>query len=622
MSTYIPENNYHATNYSPLKEHSGSMCGRCEAYYKSLFESGITKSPFPPNCEKHIANKINQLIPSDFNDPAEYEDAVLVMDPIAWAAFEFGWEPRFYQADMLSCTSRFKLYRCGRRIGKSQALVIEALHHATTNKYHNILVIAPYERQVTALFDEMHKLIDSSQTLKGSYSSTKTPSRMNFLNGSKILGFSAGAKSGSGSDKVRGQDSHLIIIDEIDYLEDKDIDSIMAILASHPTCKLVAASTPAGHRKRFYTFATDKNLGFKEFWYISAESPSWSAQTESFLRGSTNETTYTHEYLADFAELEQGVFKARILNASIQDYDMNQFEYKPSADYIIGVDWNKSAGTHIVIVEKWENKLRLAKKIIVDESLYTQTESVDLLKNLNRQYRPKYIFVDRGYGQTQVELLRKHALHEPSSLLDVKLFDIAMNQHIDVIDPITGEQIKKSAKHFMIEQTRKLMEDGFLVLPRSEDTTVSASSSQMGLIQQMRNFKVEAISTYGLPRYSQGQDHTLAAYYLAVGGYYWKEGDLKGAPYAKNIAGIEVSDEIRPSTHPSIAEREADIKKGWVLKSSTSKIVETPSLKSRSLSKSSFSRGGMNNIKKNIEERSRSRLPKKGSGDNYNRGKF
>jgi len=623
MSTYIPENNYHSSNYTPIKEHKEDMCTRCERYYKSLYDGGLTKSPFPPNCEKHITNRIKQLDPSDFTDNQEYEDTVLVMDPIAWAAYEFDWNPRFYQADMLSCTSKYKLYRCGRRIGKSQALVIEALHHIATNKNHTVLVIAPYERQVTALFDEMNKLLSLSQTLKGSVArSTKTPSRMDFLNGSKVLGFSAGATSGSGADKIRGQDSHLIIIDEIDYLEDKDIDAVMAILASHPTCRLVAASTPAGHRKRFFTYATDKDLGFKEFWYISAESPSWTAQTESFLRGSTNDTTYTHEYLADFAELEQGVFKARLINASIQDYDMKSFEYKPSADYILGVDWNKAAGTHMVIVEWWQNKLTLAKKIIIDEALYTQTESVELIKTLNRQYRFKYIFVDRGYGHTQVELLRKHAIHEPSSMLDIKLFDISMNQHLEVIDPITGESLKKNAKHFLIEQTRKLLEDGYLILPRSEDTSVSTSNSQMGLIQQMRNFRIEAVSTYGLPRYSQGQDHTLAAYYLACGGFYWKEGDLKTFPYSKTVGGIEISDENKPGMDPVQAERQAYSQRGYILKSSSDKAPKDTSLRGRSLDKNSFSRGGMNNIKRNIEERSRSRLPRKGGGDNYTRGKF
>lgn len=623
MSNYIPENNYPANNFQPIGQHTEDMCTRCERYYKTLFDSKLTKSPFPPSCEKHVANKIRDLVPSDFSDIREYEDATLIMDPIAWAAAEFGWEARFYQVDMLSCTSKNKIYRMGRRVGKSEALVIETLHHITTNKNHTVLIIAPYERQVTRLFDEMNKFINMSATLKGSISRiTKTPSRIDFQNGSKVLGFSAGATSSSGSDKIRGQDAHLIVIDEIDTLEDKDIDAVMAILASHSDCRLVAASTPRGWRRRFYTYVTNKNLGFKEFWYISAESPEWTKETEAYFKESTDVATYTHEYLADFAELEEGVFKARLLNASIQDYDTAKYEYKPSADYILGVDWNKSAGTHMVIIEWWGGKLRLAKKIIVDESQYTQTDSVELIKVLNRQWRFKYIFVDRGYGQVQAELLKKHSVHEPSSMFDVKLFDISMNQHLEILDPISGEKLKKNAKHFLIEQTRKLLEDGYLILPKSEDTAISTNNAQMGLVQQMRNFRIEALSTYGLPRYSQGQDHTLAAYYLACGGFYWKEGDLKGMPYNQHISGVEISDDIKPDTHPSILEREQDVKSGWVLRRTTGKIQKESSLKSRSLGGKSYSPAAMNNLKRNIEERSRSRLPKKGGGEGYSRGNF
>lgn len=614
---YIPENNYISTNYAPIKEFKEDMCVRCERYYKTLHESGLTKKPFPPNCQKQIQKRLTYIDPSDFSSIAEYKDATILLDPIAWAHAEFGWEPRFYQNDMLSCTAQYKLYRCGRRIGKSEALVIEILHHMVTNSNHTILVIAPYERQVTRLFDEMNKFISISQKLKTSVSRyTKTPSRIDFNNGSKVLGFSAGATSSSGSDKIRGQDAHLIVIDEIDTLEDADIDAILAILASHSQCKLVAATTPRGWRRRFYTYITDKNLGFKEFWFISAESPEWTAAAESFYKGSTDQTTYTHEYLADFAELEEGVFKAKHINASLQDYEMNT-PANSGADYILGVDWNKAAGTHMVILEWFNNKLRLVKKVIVQESEYTQTDAVQLIITLNRIWRFKYIFVDAGYGSVQTELLRKHSLVEPSSMFEHKLHAVHMNQHVDVLDPITGEPVKRFAKPFLIEQTRKLLEDGYLILPKSEDTAVSVDNKQMGLIQQMRNFRIESTSIYGLPRYSQGQDHTLTAYYLACGGFFWKEGDLKGVPYLRGVIGIEVSDNISPYVHPSIIEREENQRKGLKLTNTTSKIVQQKSVSSRELPKG-LGRRGISDIR----NQSRNPLPRNGSNIPYRRGAF
>lgn len=951
-SHYIPENNYLATNYQPIKSFNEDLCIRCEKYYKTLYDSGLTRTPFPPTCEKQIQKKLTYIDPSDFESITEYVDAAILLDPIAWAHSEFGWEPRFYQTDMLSCSAQYKLYRMGRRSGKcliegtliatplgptpieqlkvgdhvfdeygntikvkqvfnqgiqnvvditnngkvyatstldhpwsvidrkgdietkplknikkydkikrveielplgsvnepnayvlgvlsgdgscredglvissgeeekikkvacllnttynkaksenyhyylpqsnkkkinhyyewlhnkyaheklvdlevlktwnrhslleyiaglvdtdgsvyfsgkeitislsiqakpiieaakyaflalwqvdptitidnrtkykngpvysisvkhiyhckrilkelsshltvdrkkykkeydllipnnfdpnglgisisnprkkqcydiwvdsptnlyclanglvthnTEALVVEILHHLMSNANHTVLVIAPYERQVTRIFDEMNKFMSISQKVK-SARYTKTPSRMEFHNGSKVLGFSAGASSSSGSDKIRGQDAHLIVIDEIDTLEDGDIDAIMAILASHKHCKLVAATTPRGWRRRFYTYVTDKNLGFKEFWFISAESPEWDEKTENFFRKSTDETTYAHEYLADFAELEEGVFKAKHINASMQNYVMKDIPISTTVDYILGVDWNKSAGTHMCILAWESNKLKLVRKIVVQESDYTQTDAVQLIISLNRQWRFKYIFVDAGYGTVQTELLRKHTLMEPSSMLDQKLYAIHMNQNIEVLDPINGEPVRRFAKPFLIEQTRKLLEDGFLILPKEEDTSASTDDKQMGLIQQMRNFRVESTSVYGLPRYSQGQDHTLTAYYLACGGFFWKEGDLKGVPYLRGAVGVEVSDTVAPDVHPSIIEKEQTERQGYKLTHTTGKYTKAKTVSSRELPKG-IQRRGLNGL----GNQPRNPLSRKGN-TNYRRGSF
>jgi hypothetical protein len=439
-----------------------------------------------------------------------------------------------------------------------------------THKHHTVLVVAPYERQVTKIFDDMAKFINLSTNLKSSINRyTKTPSRIEFNNGSKVLGFSAGATSSSGSDKIRGQDAHLIVIDEIDTIEDSDIDAVMAILASHRGCRVIAASTPRGWIKRFHKYCTEKDAGFKEYWFISAESPEWTEKQEKFFRGTNDEVTYTHEYLADFAELEDGVFKANKINAAVTDYDMNLIEFSDSSDYILGVDWNKSAGTHMVIMRWQNNKLTLIRKIVVDESQYTQTDSVQLIIGLNRTWKFKHIFVDAGYGTVQTELLRKHAISEPSSLLDVKLVPIHMNQNIEVIDPLSGERLKRFAKPYLIEQTKKLLDDGYITLPKSEDTTVNANNTQMGLVQQMRNFRVESYSVYGLPRYSQGQDHTLTAFYLACGGFFWKEGELKQPPYLQGVVGVEVSDTVNNTKSATQIEREQTSRQGYILKSAS-----------------------------------------------------
>lgn len=579
MVNYKPEFDYKARDFKPYKSMNIDMCGNCTAYYENLYKEGLIKTPFPPDCQKHVLEKLKGIHPDDFASIEEYENASYLLDPILWAKLEFSWEPRWYQEFVLSCTSKKKILRCGRRAGKTEALVVEAVYEMFTKQGSDILMIAPYERQVTRFFDEINKFIKRSVNLSSSISRyIKSPSRLELQNTSKILGFSSAATGSSRSDKIRGQDASLIIIDELDYLLDSDIDAITAILASKPDCRLLAASTPAGWRRKFHQFCTNKELGFKEFWFISAESPTWTPKLEDFFANSSggkSSATFTHEYLADFAEATEGVFKAAHINASLEVYDMADLGVDPEAHYILGVDWNKSAGTHLVIIS-WKNGLlTLAKKIIIPEQEYTQTEAVNKIIALHKQWNFKQIYADAGYGATQLELLRKHSQTDRSLRFDIILHGIHMNQHVDLIDPLTGETITKPAKPFLVQQTAKLLEDGRLVLPNSEDTSVSGETVTMGLVQQMRNYIVEGYSTYGLPRYSQGQDHTLTAFMLACGGFVLSYGDFKNVPYSRRIGGIAITSRpvsVESTNAPesaAIKEYKENIDQGQFLKSTT-----------------------------------------------------
>lgn len=144
----------------------------------------------------------------------------IMSDPVLWArAFlvtndaatkRFGpWEARDYQAEMLRDRSLKKVYRCGRRTGKSETMVVEALWRAftsTSREKFRILCITPYENQVNLLFMRMRELIHNSPLVKNEVVRMKnSPYMIEFSNGATILGFTTGASSGSGAASVRGQ---------------------------------------------------------------------------------------------------------------------------------------------------------------------------------------------------------------------------------------------------------------------------------------------------------------------------------------------------------------------------------------------------------------------------------
>ena len=156
--------------------------------------------------------------------------ARIMADPVLWAkAFvvsnnaatkKYGpWEARDYQAEMLRDNSLRKVYRCGRRTGKTEVMIIDGFHKACTHKNFRILYVTPYENQVNLIFMRMRELIHDSPLLKKQVVRMKnSPYTIEFSNGSTILGFTTGASSGSGAASIRGQRADHIFLDEIDKL--------------------------------------------------------------------------------------------------------------------------------------------------------------------------------------------------------------------------------------------------------------------------------------------------------------------------------------------------------------------------------------------------------------------
>jgi hypothetical protein len=538
---YVPERDYTANGHRPFGRGFPDMCGNCKGYYQDLYKRGLTSTPFPPNCRGHVTEPIKHLEEEDFATADDYEKAKVSLDPVAWAIAELDWDARWYQEEMLSCTAKYKVMRCGRRVGKTEGACVALLHHAMTNSNHAILVLAPYESQVANIFQMIRKLIERSSNLTNSlYRDTLNPHRLEFHNGSYLLGFSAGSKTAARSDKIRGQDAHVIYIDEFDYIPDSDIAAISAIMLSHRDCQLWTTSTPTGQHKRFFAICTDKDLGYKEFWLTSMELPHWDDEMELEARRDHNATVesspeWEHEILAEFGEQIHGVFRNSMIDASLQDYTLGTFKPLEGRNYILGVDWNKTAGTHMVLLE-YNGQFSLLDKIIIPRGDFTQTIAVEKIIELHARWKFKGIYVDRGYGSTQVEMLKKHGLRYPETSMHLRLRDFAMQEMTEIRDPTDGTVIKKHTKPFLVNALAEQLDEGRMILPRSEDTRVVRTDQNMGIVQQMRNFQIEGYSVHGLPKYSQGQDHTVTALMLAVGGYLLEHSDLTHVAMSNNIA--------------------------------------------------------------------------------------
>ena len=487
---------------------------------------------------------------------------------------------RFYQSDIVNCNDKKIVLRMGRRNGKSIALCIKALHKAFTTEGIRILICTPYKIQTASIWkDGFLKLIKGNKLLEASVSRVgQNPFTVEFKNGARILGLTAGSSTGNKGGSIRGASADFLILDEVDYMGEEAIQSILAIAATNKNTSMLVSSTPTGKREFFYSCCTNKLLGFKEFFYPSSASPEWISiedakklkiplhnSQEYVFRNMYPEDVYNREYMAQFCEETQGVFKHKYLDESIITY-ANE-EYSPTGDkwfcneeqnpkniYCMGVDWNgNKVGTQIVITEYLKEptnikiktvdaednttnttitaykKYRLFYRESVSLDDMTQVESISRIIKLNEKFKIDHIYVDAGYGHTNFEELRLYGSKNPESGLSRKTKTVNFGGKISIYDPFSKEEVEKQMKPFSVSNVVTCLERGELILPDSEDEKIR-------LIGQMREYRVIKISPTGNPRYSEDNDHILDAFNISLLGFQLEYSELIKLTYINDVS--------------------------------------------------------------------------------------
>jgi hypothetical protein len=546
---YVPEIDYAQRGYKPVGGRVNHFCEDCVVYYKELHADGKTKREFPFNYVKQDGRTIQTcrfdkrldkeyVRRENFDTDEDYEEALVSVDPVTWAYSELGWKPRWYQEEILCCTSQFKAIRAGRRVGKTASLSVLALWYAVTNKNFEVLLVCPFVAQVSKIMDNIRKLMAESPGVSNSVvrDVRSSPQEIEFANGSKIRGFAAGGSSSGRSDQIRGQDADLIIMDEVDYIADADIEVIMAILTSNEGVRVVVSSTPRGLRSRLFEWTRDKDGRWKEFWYISAEGPSWKEETEEFYLQMYSPGGYAREFLAEFGEEMTGVFRGTDLQKCIFPYKYEDCHPdNTNCTYTMGVDWNKITGTHICVIERPKTgpiSYKLVDKVIIRKTEFTQMDAVRTIQELDNKWHTSYIYCDAGFGHTQVEMLWSEDKTTPHKNYRNRVKPIEMNSNIIIYDPILKQEIKKPAKPLMVYLAAHQVERTRVMFPKLEDTVTPVVPEELayaniGIIQQARNFMVTKVSPTGRETFSQDYEHTLTAWMLGIMAHLLEYGDYQ-----------------------------------------------------------------------------------------------
>lgn len=533
--------------------------------------------------DKNLYKKVQYVVNSIQCSEQEALEYVVNNAPALWAKVYLNWEARDYQFTILDQGKKGKkiVLRLGRRLGKTECMCVLILWHAFTqvnkggNNQYDILIITPYETQVDLIFDRLHQLIDISPILKVLVK-RDVYHRIEFTNGSKIVGLTAGSKSGSGAANTRGQRADLIVMDEIDYMTSSDITNIVNIRNEDPErIKLLVASTPSGKHEEFYKWCVGAShkyypskhdidnfqfTGFLESHntdgngWVEVYAPSIVNKAllkinkdtgQTYLQDLKDELTemrFVQEVLAEFGEEEMGVYQKKYIEQALAegkrinhkyttdftDEELKEYLRKPrSGPRILGIDWDKfGASTNMACMEldkfhineagEIEPKFKVLFRVEIPRSEFTYVNAINKIIALNEIYDFDHIAVDRGYGETQIELLRKYGMDNPETGLADKVVGYQFSQKLEVRDPHTGKKDKKPLKPFMVNNSVILYEKGKIILNPNDDVVV----------EQLGNYRVKSISANGIPTFNDDDEHIVDAINLALLAFEQHYGEL------------------------------------------------------------------------------------------------
>lgn len=577
-----------------LSRMDNDVCRACHARYQEKFPD----QPFNIECQGIYGQNDYVKLKAEYEESYPGEEIAIdeirdIYDAVFWAKRYIkvknadgdmvDFEARWYQAEVLNCTAKYKVDRMGRGLGKTVIGVIEELHKALTKSKYDILVICPAQSQSQMWFDQILLQVESSPMIRETLVSRKQQPFFffRFSTGSTISIFTAGSKSGRGADSVRGQSPRRVRMDEQDYLADKDYQAIMPLLRRFKESEFHGASTPTGLRGMYWQMCTRLEQ-YREFYFPISVRPDWNEEVDApqLMAEAKTMDRYRHEFLAEFGDPESGVFKGIFVDRAKArgTYSYSDQVRQPQRKYFMGVDWNgRGTGTKIRVIELDLDTMdrRCVAKDSVDEADSTMLKSIERIRTMNRKWLCEDIFIDFGFGAAQDELLRlagNTSTHPADKRLkDVKVIDfgatLEFNALVDKRDPNKKKYIDDDANK-MERRTKPFMVDGSVMVFEAEKIAFSAKDDPL-LEEQLRAYRVKNYSNHGYAStYEAGDmgDHDLDAMMLALLAAEMKYGLFKVQDHVRRLAkmlhatswGVSGTAPGRPNASPEASDiREA-----------------------------------------------------------------
>lgn len=457
----------------------------------------------------------------------------------------------------------------------TEGIVAWLMWYAWTRAGRQILILGPSELVVQRVFEKINLQISNSDFLAGAVKvNRKKPFEIHLTNGSLIRGLSTGVASKKGAQNVRGEHPHVIYIDEADYLGDEDWDAFTSLFdppdKKTPKPIVWATTTPTGKRSRFYFLCEDKGINgkghdWKDWWFAArhfpdvtfegphtrdhngwyfpaagstikctAVNPDWDKESDDRQRRANGEQTYFHEILAWWGDSTYAVWPKKLIESAInrgKGFSYLSQRVQPNQRFSAGCDIDESqAMPNFCAIEYVPHPdtrdgsggkfiVRLREEMERPSSGKINQDLKNNVARIDRDFRPDRFYIDRGYGGLIVEEISELGIRSVQG----KWF----RENVELIDPETGEVVKKPLKHVMIALATRLFEEGRIVLPpRSQKSIeydvfgnmreIDEPDYDESFVTDLMNYQVTKVLKSGTPEYTSQNEHSIDAFLLAL----------------------------------------------------------------------------------------------------------
>jgi hypothetical protein len=233
------------------------------------------------------------------------------LDPVAWARDRFGFIADTWQEQVLRHHGDLHVL-CSRQSGKTTTSALRALYECLVNDNYTVVIISPTLRQSLLMSSKIGDLLRQLPEVK---LLTDSMTILRFENGSVIHSL-----PGGNEDTVRGFSADLLIEDESSRVSDSVYVSCRPFLAATGGFSILQ-STPLGKLGHFYDIGTGDDPGWQRIVVPATECKRISAEFLSREQKVMSDWQFRQEYMCEWGEVENAVFRAEDLAKIFSDDD-------------------------------------------------------------------------------------------------------------------------------------------------------------------------------------------------------------------------------------------------------------------------------------------------------------